>query len=280
MQAHKKNRRGFTLVELLVVISIIAILAALGTWGVFAMIGRQQRRNTETTLNVVHKRMQDCYTSVVKDAKEESPSAAVQAMAGGDPERARVIWVKVRLMEAFPMSFSEVQTPTILNSYILPDRKFKPHFVKYQSTLAGKTPSGTAESSVCLLMALNMLKSDGVGFEDQIRYAISKDPNGLPYLIESLDKALPLEFQRFGTNAIADAANPAKGTSARSAKFADPVDTEGKLIGKGWYGSAACTKFESTIHSISPNAGTDAWYAIPYVRSVSGNIYSFQLRGD
>jgi prepilin-type N-terminal cleavage/methylation domain-containing protein len=145
------NRRSaFTLTEILVVIAIIGILAALGTWGVFAMIGTQQRRNTENTMVVIKKMLDNRWAEVMREADGEEPSQFVMAMAGNDLARAKVIWRKVRLAEAFPTTYAEIQNPTVLSGYILPDRKFKSHFTKYQTTvtgMAGGTPANRPRAS-------------------------------------------------------------------------------------------------------------------------------------
>src|SRR5438552_2338972 len=105
-------RTAFTLIELLVVIAIIALLSALGGWAMYAMRGAQQKRNTETILRTANKMLQTRWSTVIADAGKETPSPAVTMLAGGDPERAKIIWIKVRLTEAFPMSYAEVPPAT------------------------------------------------------------------------------------------------------------------------------------------------------------------------
>lgn len=276
------KRIGFTLVELLVVIAIIAILAGLGMWGIFAMIGRSQGRNTESTMKVVNKLLMARWSAVISDAKKESISQAthpnVFALASNDLERARVIWVKVRLMEAFPMSYGEVQTPTVLTFYI-PGGKQKPHFAKYQ-TLVGATPSGGAgESSACLLMALNTLSPDGVSVQDQLGPAVADtDGDGLKELIDGWTK--PMVFTRFGTDANVQKANPASPTST-AFKYSDPTDPGGKLVTPSWYSANAAT-FGTQFHAISNDNGAHANYVIPVIVAnvPTGPVYSYNLRGD
>src|SRR5262245_26870027 len=98
--APRTRRPAFTLIELLVVIAIIAVLMALAVTGVFKMIDVQYQNNTETALRKINKIFADQWNKVINDAKKETPSLAALALADGDPKRAQVIWIKLRLMEA------------------------------------------------------------------------------------------------------------------------------------------------------------------------------------
>jgi prepilin-type N-terminal cleavage/methylation domain-containing protein len=280
------KRIGFTLVELLVVIAIIAVLAGLATFGVFAMMGRTQARNTESTMKVVNKLLMDRWSTVIDEAKKETPSSAVLALAGGDRDRAKVIWVKVRLMEAFPAKYDEVNNPTVLNAYILPDQKFKSHFAKYQTLLKGKTGGVPGESAACLLMVLKTLSPDGVNIEDQLPYAVADtDGDGLKELVDGWGK--PMHFTRFGIDAGVQAVNPAlAATNSTAFKYSDPTDPGGKLLTPNWYGSANRATFDSQFHivarpPVAGHPGPDANYVIPVI--VAGpnlDIFSYKLKGD
>ncbi len=296
-----RGRSAFTLIELLIVIAIIAILAGLGAWGVFAMIGTQQRRNTETTIRVVNKLLQDRWTTVIAEARKEAPSPAVVNLAGADPtgERAKVIWIKVRLAEAFPVGYAEVSatnTTSIVNAYIPANRR-KPHFAKYQQLIGSVQPGGAGESSACLLMAVKALTPGGVAIDDQLKFAV-KDTDG-DTLAELVDGwGTPLAFFRFPwNNAALQAANPGI-ASVRGAKYADPVDTGGALINAAWYALPARGIFETDFkHQVKTSAG-NAYYVVPVIVSAgpnlvmdvggdllpgpkaADNMFSFELRGD
>ncbi len=287
LRKSKHGRLGFTLVELLVVIAIMVILAAIGSVAVFAMIGVRQQRNTEATIRVVNKLTQDRWAVVIADAKKEAPSTYVKNLANGDLERAKIIWIKVRLMEAFPQKYSEVNTPTTLTT-LINDQKFKPHFAKYQAALTGKSGGGAGESSACLLLALKTLGADGVvSVQDNLGYAIgnSDGVNTIDVLIDSWSN--PLVFTRFGQSAAVQQVNPAAAGS-RAFKFSDPVDSGGTLLTPSWYSTANRTTFETNIHPIARDSVPNAFFTIPVIASngkdgVPGNpddIYSFNLKGD
>ncbi len=217
------RRAGFTLVELLAVIAIIAILASLVTLGVFAMIGNRTKMNTEANIRVLHKMLQTRWAAVAAEARKETPSPQAMILAGGDLERARVIWVKVRLAEAFPINYSEMEpdpkkVANIVNSFI-PPNKVKPHMTKYRTTIPSyPAVPGPTESSACLLMALRTLQADGLAVDDQMKNAIADtDGDTIPELIDGWGK--PLAFFRFPWNdAALQEANPAAAKQWNSAQ--------------------------------------------------------------
>ena len=291
----KETRRAFTLVELMMVITIIIVLVGLSTWGVFATVAAQQKRNTEATMGTVKKLLDARWNAVITDAKKETPSAEVILLAGGDTEmaRARVIWVKVRLIEAFPMTYDEVNTALAVTTYIPLDRR-KSHFKKYQAALKGKTGGGKGESAACLLLALTTLGSDSTPVEDQLANSIADtDGDGVKELVDGWRE--PFRFFRFATGDNVKQANP----NASGGPFFDPVDGDGKLLTRGWYGNALRLTYETQFkHTISPDNGSSAFYVIPVIASAgkdrdwgvaptdvnptgpgaADNIFSFTLR--
>src|SRR5262245_17865561 len=111
------RRVGFTLMELLVVVGIIVVLAALAATATFKLLDTQRQSNTEALLRKVDHGLQQMWSKVVEEARAETPSPSVMALAGGDLPRARVMWIKFRLVEAFPMSFTEIlNSDPVLNT--------------------------------------------------------------------------------------------------------------------------------------------------------------------
>jgi prepilin-type N-terminal cleavage/methylation domain-containing protein len=295
------RRHGFTLVELLVVIAIIAILAALSGAGIFVLVSGRQQSNTEANIRVINKLMQDRWGEVIKSAKNSNdpPSPAVLALANNDVERAKVIWIKVRLMEAFPQSYAEVNTPVVLAN-LIPANRFKPHFAKYQTALKLKA-GGAGESSACLLLALKTLSPDGMlAIQDQLNNSIADtDGDGVMEFVDGWGN--PLVFTRFNTGANVQAINPALGNPGnRAFKYSDPVDTNGTLLATSWYlpppvppaSNPNRYYFETNIHMIArgvdANGSPLASFTIPVIQSAGkdgafntgDDIFSFNLKGD
>jgi prepilin-type N-terminal cleavage/methylation domain-containing protein len=167
----KLQRGGFTLMELMVVVTIMAALVALSVSAVMKFIAVQQTTNTQSTLNRVQSQLIKAWSKVKDDAMKAPMSEPVPGtgipgipikqwllqlpnpqLAGTDAnaaERARVIYVKLKLRQAFPMSFNEA-----LNPFPLPPLQA---YVSYLSNLgiASSTAlTAPVESSACLLMAL------------------------------------------------------------------------------------------------------------------------------
>src|SRR5260370_37456129 len=108
------RRKGFTLIELLVVVAIIAVLATLAISATVRFIQSQKETNTRTIIQNLDKALQKQWAKVIADAKKE-PSSNISAaglnMANGDPKLARAIWIKTRLLGAFPGTFAEIGPP-------------------------------------------------------------------------------------------------------------------------------------------------------------------------
>jgi prepilin-type N-terminal cleavage/methylation domain-containing protein len=278
---HGQQRAGFTLIELLVVIALIAVLAALGVGVSFSVIESQRQGNTEAGMRAAHKTLEQHWSFVIAQAKKESPSATAMLLARDstgvvDPQRAQVIWIKFRLMEAFPISFKEINDPAPANPKVnpkgtplmyqvptwgsepyIPARKGEPRrwIASYQSMLQGRTGAGgpnPAETSACLFMSLS-LSRDGVKLEADTLKGTNcfndSDNDGLNEITDAWRR--PLMFFRFPTDQIG--AGGELQALAPSGGSADPVDPVGKLLNPTWHTPATGPRpvFESLVHPVS-----------------------------
>ncbi len=262
---HAAARRGFSLVELLTVLAILSILVALTASGVIKTIDYQHRSNTSTLLNKVHGELSKQWTATLDTAKGETPSPTVVSMAGGDPERAKVIWIKFRLKQEFPMSYAEALNPGggVVPIVDLPSR--------YARDLGGRTNANNplTESAACLLLALKKTRR-GTGFNAEQAFGASAmkdtDGDGLPELVDSWGTAV--FFYRWGTGSLElDQLGGAR-TSNLTRDREDPGHT---LMNMNWNSSAGATQFAQLLHAIRYNNAPYSWYTEPTVVSAGGN---------
>jgi hypothetical protein len=235
------------MVELLIVIAIIVGISAFTAAAYFYWLGSQQQSNNEMTVRTVNRVFQRHWNWVVEQAKKETPSAAVLTIAGNDGPRAKALWIKVRLMEAFPATYSEIngsgnpKLPDPINQFLyvnalstgapaipLGQQKYLKTYQSalqsaansYQdSTIAPNGPSYT-ESSACLLLSLTLSRGGvSLNVDDIQRYVVDSDGDGISEIVDAYGH--PLQFYRFawgitplnnGSSASIQGLNPAPGT--------------------------------------------------------------------
>src|SRR4051794_620011 len=110
------RRFAFTMVELLIVIAIMAVLVALTASAVSQVASAQQKSVTDHLLTRLSSELTGQWTPVVDQARQDSVPPQITALAGNDPRRARVLWIKLRLRKEFPVNFDEARNSDVLNS--------------------------------------------------------------------------------------------------------------------------------------------------------------------
>jgi prepilin-type N-terminal cleavage/methylation domain-containing protein len=294
-----RGRSGFTLIEMLVVMAIIAVLVSLTAGGVFQIVEGQKQSNTEQTIRVLSKALKQQWEVVVTQAKNENPPPSVVTMAGGDARRAKVIWIKLRLKQEFPMNFQEALSPwknNLGSADVIPSADLPSLY-----TTVPSVANPGDQSSVCLLLALRA--RSGAAFNvDNLGAGVVADSLNAAYVNPTNNSVLqvaqdawgtPLAFNRWPTPATAgkafwqelDSLNPA-GASTSGATFRDPLDPEGLLLTPSWYNDMTLRPaFEQICHVISNN-GTQSSYIVPVISSAGrdnqyytdDDSYSFRLR--
>jgi prepilin-type N-terminal cleavage/methylation domain-containing protein len=226
-------RAGFTLIELLVVIAIIAVLVALTASATIRYISAQHSNNTEVTLKKADKALQRQVRAVIEEARNQAIPAGVQQMAG-TTDRARVIWIKLRLKQAFPMTYREATMPYLNN-----DGSVNPYVSAADLTgrftrVIGNRPGGKNDSAVCLLLALSRVKGGESFNPDNLSASEVQDVNsdGLKGLIDNW--GTPLGFYRWPTGADLDLVVG----SSKNTALKDPQDPSGTLIDANWNNAA------------------------------------------
>lgn len=227
-----QRRAGFTLIELLVVIAIIGILASLTGAAVMKTITVRKRTFTQHTVDKLYLQVQRHMKAVIDDARTETIPPSVLALAGNDPNRARIVWIKLRLKQQFPQSYAEALQPA--PGYINPEPA-------YGKVLAGRSAAinPATESAACLLMALTARNRRGVQQDADFlspNEKLDSDGDGIPEICDAYGN--PLAFFRWPNPPAGDPnmlmlnkPPPAGWNPNPTAPFQDPQDPTGTLQG-------------------------------------------------
>jgi prepilin-type N-terminal cleavage/methylation domain-containing protein len=227
---HQENqrhpRRGFTLIELMVVMLIIVVLVSLSVGAGWVVISNQRVERTRDSLQTMNQVFQAQWKRVVDDTKLEAIPPGLVTLAGGDEGRAKVLLIKLRLAEAFPQSYAEVTRAMASQSYpaptslasvsgaiyqnfptlgylILPDKhKYMPTYYKAISASVAANHLQSTESAALLLLALSETRGGiKIDLNNMARNIADTDNDGVNELVDNYGQ--PVYFVRFPIYATA-----------------------------------------------------------------------------
>lgn len=266
------RRRGMSLIELLVVIAILGVLAGL----VFVVFGssifNRQKANSVATIQTLHKVLQSQWNQVVSDAQNEKiPQAFLSAnpnfstFLNNDPKTMQIAWVKVRLREAFPVRFSDVQNSTTL--FFGVPASVQKNTAIYRQRLGSVSTANNpyTESAACLLMALSNNRGGQGLTADQLNGISSDtDGDGIPELVDGWGNAL-LFFRFPASSSFA----PLQSQFSGSGTLRDPLDPKG-LVASAIFGiPLRRIQMENNFHRIVMGSGS-TFYTTPVIASSAG----------
>jgi prepilin-type N-terminal cleavage/methylation domain-containing protein len=158
----RSRRPAFTLVELLVVVSIIAVLVALTATAVFAVRSGAQKSNAEATLQKIDqkveqrmKTMRESINADFRDRKDHPEVVAMTAAANGNPDVAKALMLYGRTRRDFPMTYAEAKSDFIVAGYTY---RASPAFAGLPAPGAGDIE----ESAACLYAIVAPIGLDGL----------------------------------------------------------------------------------------------------------------------
>jgi prepilin-type N-terminal cleavage/methylation domain-containing protein len=268
MKTHTLGRRtGFTLIELLAVIAIVAALLALTVGTYFRVRNTQENKTAEAMVGKIGSALDRHTRAVVDQASEEFrygniPNPLVLSLiAGGDPNRARILYIKLRIKQEFPATFAEALAKTPVDAaqigpvtiggtpytYSLPAKAI--YFQKLKGG-TGLTSVGAAEdSAACLRMAMGVarrgeseLSEESIGAQGNTTIAYGSVT--LPVYSDTWGR--PIGFCRWPTGCVELSSAPYSG--------ADPQDPE-NLLNAGWLNTYSPADQVTIVSQLHPLAG-------------------------
>jgi hypothetical protein len=278
---------------MLIVCAIIMILMGLTLGAVMRYKDVQQKLNTQLTLQKVDSMLRQHWNAVINAANNEAIPPNIISMAGNDAvagKRARVIYIKFRLRQEFPKSFSEVMSPapglTVKQSYVT-GIQGAPSIA--QGTLGKKF---NIESSVCLYLALQQRRAGTNTNVDNIltsRETPTAPNSTVKYIVD--DWKTPIAFFRWPYSNTD--LNPGGNRNQNN----DLEDPEGLLTMGGW-NTGVFTQLchpVNTSYRLDPtmaSAGRDGVFGLDSLDSQQppqsmattnaggtyDNLYSYRLR--
>ncbi len=266
----RRGRSAFTLVELLIVIAIITLLLLLSAGAAVRMMGGAATSATRTTIDKAGLAFGGQASYLRDRGQQDSIPANIITLAGGDQDRARVIYIKLRMKQAFPQSFFEAlypgYDPVTSIDYIQPLPSYVTYLRNKGITRASYNPAlgvpapAAHESAACLYMSLR--NGPEAVSEDQLGLAGSVVTiDGFPCLADAFQQ--PLLFCRWPigdhSGLYASPATNPTGISVVNpdgyvAGFKDPGDPRGTLNDASWQNSSNGQVFQRVCHLLYPRA--------------------------
>lgn len=166
-------RRGFTLLELLVVLAIIGILVSLTAAAVFRLRNSRDEVVTNETLEKLQGGFDIQRKAIQDQIRKEQPYPGALALANGDPELAKVIHMKLRMRQEFPDKISELTVATLfpnistgnaafdtyVNTTVIPQLKAqyppKSAYTQHLTTLSGLNASDQNAALLALIFTVS-----------------------------------------------------------------------------------------------------------------------------
>lgn len=223
-------RRGFSLLELLIVIGIIAFLAAISAVMYANFVETARERATAATIRKIHEQLQQRIAAFNRHLDQQRLDAVIAqkqaAVLGMSPQAARILVKKDRFRDAFPQHFAELLGPDgapgaagtdddsngtsdDLTEIGWPGSDDTPFAKSVQSAFAAGNPDPAkhqplTESGALLYLMITQAEVFGIPPVDQSEFGTKEygdtDGDGLMEFLDAWGR--PLRFYRWPTRLI------------------------------------------------------------------------------
>jgi prepilin-type N-terminal cleavage/methylation domain-containing protein len=241
MTRRLSKRSGFTLLELLVVISIIAILVALSMAAVMRVRLSQEVRSSSMTVEKLQVAVDAQHKAIIAQATQDIRSQAPQDarammdLMGQDADAALAILTYCRIRQSFPQVFAEV-TPFSVGGFTF---QVKGQFAAFQGAPSGNL-TASQQSAALLYAAVSQTGAGGQNFASDETLSSNQldfQEPGSPTIHVYMDLwKQPIGYCRFGTNPqlqlppyINANGKPISSSANINVVSNDPLDPSGKL---------------------------------------------------
>jgi len=283
------RRSGFTLIELMIVISIIAVLVALSVGAFFRVRVSQQEKATENTLVKIQSEFNNQLRAVYDQCKDDLNNGAIPASvvalageSGAPGRRSLVVWFKMKMVWEFPQSFFEAQnwpTQVAQNAFfaqypnpqpmpgIAAQAYMKPAYYQALGSSGASQNPGTVqqfqESAALFYMALTQGRRGNKAFSpvDQVgpQSIATVVLYGTSFNVFVDAFGNPISFIRWPSggnwsdlNVVGGAPSPLAPVNGAGLPI-DPQDPERSLVDQDWNSSSLASTFANLLHPVATN---------------------------
>lgn len=202
MKTRAQSRPAFTLLEMIVVISILGLLAALSLSAVFRIQETQRETNTNTGLRKIQIGLDQQYKAARDTISKEAVPDVIKTLTSSidtngnivpDPIRAKALHMKLRMRQEFPQTYAEART------FVPGTSVYNPKPI-YLNAIGGGNSTPDQEAAALLVIVLSQNRG-GITFNvEEIGRSETRDIGGKTVRVLMDEYGTPICLRRWATD--------------------------------------------------------------------------------